>query len=331
MELRVLGDTGLVVSRIGLGMAALGRPGYITLEHGEDLAGQYGEDAMEQRAYLVLNSAWSAGVRYFDVARSYGLGEKFLGNWLTSRSVAPPTVTVGSKWGYIYTAQWKVRAEKHEIKEHSLPVLLRQWGESVALLKGHLDLYQIHSATIESGVLLKNDVLKELARLRSDNIHIGLSITGPRQADTLRKAMEITLDGSRLFETVQATWNLLEPSVGPALLEAHTAGIGVIVKEVLANGRLTDRNMEPGFAVKRALLQGEASKFDSSIDVIALAACLAQPFADVALSGATTVEQLLSNLDSCRIRLDEESAARLAELTEPAEQYWAVRAKLPWN
>ena len=47
MELRVLGDTGLVVSRMGLGMAALGRPGYVNLERGEDLAGEYGEAAME--------------------------------------------------------------------------------------------------------------------------------------------------------------------------------------------------------------------------------------------------------------------------------------------
>ena len=31
-----LGDTGLVVSRIGLGLAALGRPGYINLAHAAD-------------------------------------------------------------------------------------------------------------------------------------------------------------------------------------------------------------------------------------------------------------------------------------------------------
>ena len=57
MEMRVLGNTGLVVSRIGLGMASLGKPGYINLKHGEDLAGDYGEAAMERRAHLVLDSA----------------------------------------------------------------------------------------------------------------------------------------------------------------------------------------------------------------------------------------------------------------------------------
>jgi aryl-alcohol dehydrogenase-like predicted oxidoreductase len=331
MELRVLGKTGLAVSRIGLGMAALGRPGYINLEHREDLAGEYGEAAMEQRAHLVLDSARSAGIRYFDAARSYGLAEKFLGSWLTSRAVSPSSVTVGSKWGYTYTAGWKVQAESHEIKELSLTVLQRQWSESVALLDGYLDLYQIHSATIESGVFDKNDVLKELARLRSEGVHIGVSVSGPAQADTLRRAMEITLDGSRLFESVQATWNILESSVGSALSEAQAAGMGVIVKEALANGRLTERNKEPGFEAKRILLQKEAAKFDSSVEAIALAMCLAQPFADVVLSGATTVEQLLSNIEAYRFYPDEEVITRLAKLNEPAREYWAKRAKLPWN
>ena len=82
---------------------------------------------------------------------------------------------------------------------------------------------------------------------------------------------------------------------------------------------------------KRALLEKDAARFDSSIDAIALASCLAQPFPDVVLSGATTVEQMLSNLGSCRLNLDEEAITRLSMLNEPAEQYWATRAKLPWN
>lgn len=331
METRALGSTGLVVSRIGLGMASLGRPGYINLQHGEDLGGDYGEVAMEQRACVVLDAAWNAGIRYFDAARSYGLAERFLSGWLTSRSVPPATITVGSKWGYTYTADWKVHADSHEIKEHSLPTLQRQWVDSRALLNGHLDLYQIHSATIESGVLDNCDVLKELARLRSNGTHIGISVSGPAQSETLHKAMEITFDGSQLFSVVQATWNLLESSVGPVLSEARGAGVGVIVKEALANGRLTDRNQESAFAAKRALLRSEAAKFESSIDAIAIAACLAQPFADVVLSGATSVEQLRSNLDACRLGLDEDTLTGLAGLTEPSEHYWATRSKLPWN
>jgi len=312
-------------------MAALGRPGYINLGHHEDLKGEYDEAAMERRADTLLNSAWNAGIRYFDAARSYGLGEKFLGNWLNSAAIFPKSVTVGSKWGYTYTAGWKVHAESHEIKNHSLEVLQKQWRESSALLNGYLDLYQIHSATTESGALDRPDVLKELARMKSEGIHIGLTLSGPDQVWTLRQAMDIEFDGVRLFETVQATWNLLESSSGSALSEAHAAGVGIIIKEALANGRLTDRNRDANFTSKFAILQAESARLDTTIDALVLSACLAQPFADVILSGAATESQLLSNLKACDLRLDAETTARLAELAEPVEVYWATRKKLPWN
>jgi aryl-alcohol dehydrogenase-like predicted oxidoreductase len=312
-------------------MAALGRPGYINLGHAQDLARDYDVQAMEQRAYEVLDAAWDGGIRYFDAARSYGLGEKFLGNWLKSRAISTESVTVGSKWGYTYTANWNIEAQAHEVKEHSLATLERQWPESRALLNGYLKLYQIHSATKESGVLENQDVLQKLAQLKSEGTYVGLTLSGPNQGETLRRAIEITVDGSRLFDSVQATWNLLEPSAGPALVQAKAAGLGVIIKEAMANGRLTDRNQESGFAQKLAVLQAEARKLETSIDALVLAACLRRPFVDIVLSGATSVDQLLSNVQACRLKVDDETAARLAELVEPAETYWATRSRLAWN
>jgi aryl-alcohol dehydrogenase-like predicted oxidoreductase len=331
MESRVLGSTKLIVSRLGLGMAALGRPGYINLHHAEDLGEESSETAMEHRAHSVLEAAWNAGIRYFDAARSYGLGEKFLGNWLRARSISRTAVTVGSKWGYTYTADWKIQAQSHEIKNHTLTNFQKQWRESVSWLNGYIGVYQIHSATRESGVLDDSSVLRELAHLKSSGTHIGLSLSGPEQAATLRKAMVVTVDGLPLFETVQATWNLLEQSAGPALSEAHAAGLGVIVKEALANGRLTRRNADPDFASKLAILQREAARLDSSVDAIGLAACLVQPFADVVLSGATAVDQVHSNAKSCQLHFDGETLARLTALAEPTEAYWTTRKSLPWN
>ena len=153
-------------TRLGLGLAALGRPGYMTLGHAEDLPTERTQEAMMLHAMGVLDAAWAAGVRYYDVARSYGAGELFLSTWLRIRNIAPDQATVGSKWGYTYTAQWKVQAEQHEVKDHCLATLRRQIGESSTLLGPWLKLYQIHSATLESGVLEKSDVLDELARLQ---------------------------------------------------------------------------------------------------------------------------------------------------------------------
>ncbi|MGD2177074.1 MAG: aldo/keto reductase, partial [Anaerolineae bacterium] len=104
MDLHSLGSTDLLVSPIGLGLAALGRPGYINLGHADDLGQAYEVAAMEAHAHEVLEAAFEAGVRYYDVARSYGRAEQFLSNWLRARELTPQDVTVGSKWGYTYTA-----------------------------------------------------------------------------------------------------------------------------------------------------------------------------------------------------------------------------------
>lgn len=326
-----LGSTDLSVSLIGLGLAALGRPGYINLGHAADLDETYAVDAMEARTHAVLDAAYAAGVRYVDAARSYGRAEAFLGSWLQARSLGPDDLAVGSKWGYTYTADWQVEADEHEVKEHSLDVLQRQWRESRDHLGDHLDLYQIHSATLKSGVLENTSVLTHLAELKAEGVAVGLSVSGPNQPTVIERALTVTVDGRRLFDTVQATWNLLERSAGPALAAAHEAGLGVIVKEALANGRLTDRNQEPDFADQRARLEREARRLDTTLDALALAAVLAQPWADVVLSGAARLDHLESNLKALDVAWDAEAETHLATLTEAPDAYWRTRSNLPWN
>jgi aryl-alcohol dehydrogenase-like predicted oxidoreductase len=332
MVLRQLGATSLLVSPLGIGLAALGRPGYINIGHADDLAGNYRVEEMEARAHAVLDAAYEGGIRYFDAARSYGRGEAFLGSWLQARQLSPDAVVVGSKWGYTYTADWRVDADVHEVKEHSLSVLQRQWAESSAILGGHLDLYQIHSATLDSGVLENEDALAELARLKADaGVAIGLTVSGPRQGPVIDQAIQIEIDGVPLFDSVQATWNLLERSAGPSLGRAHAAGLGVIIKEALANGRLTGRASDTRFERQMAILQSEARRLETSIDGLALAGVLAQPWADVVLSGAARVEHLVSNLAALNVAWDDEATKWLEALKEPAEAYWAARGELDWN
>lgn len=316
---------------MGLGLAALGRPGYINLGHADDLGHEYDVTAMEQHAHSVLNAAWEAGVRYFDAARSYGRAEVFLSSWLASRQISPSDVVIGSKWGYTYTADWQIEAEKHEVKEHSLPVLERQIAESRSLLGDHLKIYQIHSATLDSGVLDNTPVLSALAGLRRDGLMIGLSLSGPNQAETLRKARSIQPDGVPLFGSVQATWNLLAQEAGAALAEAHDSGMGVIVKEALANGRLTARNLAPDFNEQMRLLNEVATELNTSVDALAIAVVLAQPWADIVLSGAARVDHLLSNLQAKTISLSPEHLDRLESLKEEAEAYWQIRGQMAWN
>lgn len=319
-----------IVTKMGLGLAALGRPGYITLTHSDDIS-DTDIAHMEAHAHTVLDSAWHAGIRYFDAARSYGKAEQFLSSWLGARKIDPESVMIGSKWGYTYTADWQIHAEKHEVKEHSFEVLEHQWKETQGFLGDQLDLYQIHSATLESGVLENQPVLSELTRLKENGTLIGLSLSGSKQAQTLEKALTVEVDGVRLFDSVQVTWNLLERSTTSVLRDAHRMGLVVIVKEALANGRLTDRNDSADFREARKILDEQANRLNCTSDALALAAVLAQEWVTIVLSGAAQVDHLKSNVAAFEVEWDDVADDALQSLVETPEAYWAKRDELEWN
>jgi aryl-alcohol dehydrogenase-like predicted oxidoreductase len=112
--------------------------------------------------------------------------------------------------------------------------------------------------------------------------------------------------------------------VGPALAEAHDAGLTVIVKEGMANGRLAG----PGAP---EALRAVATETSQGCDAVALAFVLRRPWAGVALSGAATTAQLASNLHAAVVDLDEERLARLTSLAEEPAAYWEKRGRLPWH
>jgi aryl-alcohol dehydrogenase-like predicted oxidoreductase len=306
--------------RIGLGLAAVGRPGYINLGRAHDLPADRTVDAMRARVGELLDSAYAAGVRYFDVARSYGRAEEFLAGWLATHPVGPDVV-VGSKWGYTYVGDWRLDAEVHEVKDHGAATFERQAGESRALLGDHLDIYHIHSLTPESPALTDATLHRRLAELAGEGVAVGFSTSGPSQASVIRAALKVTVGGMPLFRSVQATWNPLEPSAGAALAEAHDAGCLVIVKEAMANGRL---------AAADGPLAPVAAELGSTPDAVALAAVLRQPWARIVLSGAATTGQLAANLAAESLHLTAAHAEQLSAMAEEPETYWQTRSSLPW-
>lgn len=291
------------MAQLALGLASLGRPAYINLGREDALPRVRDVESMREQCHRVLDTAYELGIRWVDAARSYGLSEQFLSEWLPGHDV-----TVSSKWGYAYTADWRPDAEVHEVKEHSLARFTQQWKETSALLP-RVDLYQVHSLTADSP-LFEDRALQDA--MVAIGVPLGFSTSGPRQADTIRKAVDLGI-----FQSVQSTWNLLETSAGEALREAHDAGLRVIIKEGVANGRLV---VEPPQAVA-----AQAKALGVGPDAVALAAIARQPWVDVVLSGAASPEQLRSNVDAMRIDVD------LPDLAEAADQYWRTRAGLTWN
>ncbi len=298
---------------------------------------------MERRCHDMLDAAYDVGLRYVDTARSYGRAEEFLASWLESRHIEPGALTIGSKWGYRYTGGWDMAAAVHETKDHSLAMLRVQLPQTTALLGRHLDLYQVHSATLESGVLDDRAVLGALGELAAGGVAVGLTVSGPRQADVVRRALALDA-GLNPFSTVQATWNVLEPSVGDALEEAHERGWGVLVKEALANGRLTGAADGAGAGVGAGTGGGAggertgaravrdvAARHGVSVDQVAVAAAVAQPWVDVVLSGAVTQPQLAANVAALELELSDEDRDRLRSAAEDRAAYWDGRAALPWT
>ncbi|MDG5805099.1 aldo/keto reductase [Streptomyces ossamyceticus] len=308
---------------LGLGLAAVGRPGYINLGRDEDLGPDRRVDALRTRTHELLDAAYAQGVRYVDAARSYGRSEEFLADWLKARPDIDDIV-VGSKWGYTYTADWTTDAEHHEVKDHGVATYERQRAETAELLGDRLDLYQIHSVTPDSPALTDKELHAKLAEASAHGVTIGFSTSGPAQAEAIRAALAVTVDGEPLFRTVQSTYNALETSAAPALVEAHDAGLTVIVKEGMANGRLAEPHAPDA-------LRAVAAETSLGCDAVALALILRQPWAGVVLSGAATVHQLASNLHAAVVDLDEDQLTRLATLAEEPRAYWEKRGSLPWH
>jgi len=156
-----------------------------------------------------------------------------------------------------------------------------------------------------------------------------VSTSGPRQSDAIRRALDVTVDGRPVFTSIQSTWNLLEPSAGPALAEAAEAGATVIVKEAVANGRLAPGG--GGSTVGERSAAKAAEDLGVGVDQLAIAVALAQPWAWRVLSGAVSPEQLRANAGAESIAVPEQLSARLGSLAEPPSEYWAARSHRAWT
>ena len=228
---------------LGLGTAALGRPQYINvrINSNENLD----LDTFKKQSFSVLEEAYALGVRYFDTAPGYGLAEALVLEWLQTKD--DNTIEIGTKWGYTYTANFDKNATIHEVKEHSLSKLKEQWNFSKKLLP-YLKVYQIHSATLETGVLENSDVLAHLAFLKREyKLKIGLTTTGTNQLEVIKKALEVSINGIQVFDLFQVTYNFLDQSLQEISGELIRQNKQIIIKEALANGRVFRNPIYPHY------------------------------------------------------------------------------------
>lgn len=312
-------------NKIGLGLAALGRPGYINIGHDNDLGSDKSKASMRDYCHQVLDFAYNNGIRYFDTARVYGDAEEFLSSWIRKQSQF--NGFVGSKWGYEYLANWEINVDKHERKDHSAAFLKQQWVETRMNLGKNVDLYHIHSVTPDSSVLDDPTVIKELESIKKSGLEIGISTSGPEQKKTIEKLLKIN-EKIKLFSFLQSTVNIFEQSRISILKEAHNQKINIIAKEVFSNGLLTNANKDY-HQEQLQNLQNIAKEIDLTLEQISYLWVYQLPFIKIILTGASTVSQLQENLN-CLKKLNT-TIPNLDNLNLSVEDYWSTRKSLSWN
>ncbi|QXP79752.1 MULTISPECIES: aldo/keto reductase [Winogradskyella] len=315
-------------TKIGLGLAALGRPDYLNIRPDSNIDKSVA--TFRNTAFKVLDEAYQLGIRDFDVAPSYGLGEEFLQNWNDSRGYKD--VCLSTKFGYTYVANWEIGfSGKHEIKEHSIEKLNEQWEVSKALLP-NLKIYQIHSATLDSGVLTNNAVLSRLNELKQEyQLEIGISSSGTEQVKIIEEARKIEFNGEALFNSYQVTFNIFEQSTFQILKELINEGKTVIIKEGLANGRIFKYDKFKAYDKAYNYLETLSNKYNAGNDAIALRFIMDYLEPKVVLSGASNSIQLEQNLKASNFVLTEDEITTLKSFAVSKDHYWNERSDLEWN
>jgi aryl-alcohol dehydrogenase-like predicted oxidoreductase len=313
--------------KLGLGTAALGRPQYINVRQKECDNSNLTE--FRKQSFSVLENAYNSGIRYFDTAPGYGLAEELVLDWLKTKNDS--SIEIGTKWGYTYTANFDANATVHEVKEHSLSKLNEQWEFSKQLLP-YLKVYQIHSATLETGVLENKEVLEQLAFLKKEhNLKIGLTTTGTNQVEVIKKALDVVVDGAQVFDLFQVTYNFLDQSLIEIIEELNRQNKSIVIKEALANGRVFKNENYPHYDKMYATLENLAKKHNVGVDAISLKYCEQTITNSIVLSGASNSEQLKENLKLNSFTLSNDEIETLNSLKVSTDSYWSERKKLQWN
>lgn len=315
-------------NRIGLGLAAIGRPQYINIKH-EEVNEPFSLVNFRRKGEITLENAYRNGIRHFDTSPGYGVAESILIDWLDEKN--DPSITVSTKWGYTYVADFDLNATKHEIKDHSISKLIEQWAVSRRLLP-YLKIYQIHSATLESGVLENVEVLNYLHSIKkSYKLHIGLSTTGDNQVEVLKKAMQIAVQGEPLFQSFQCTFNVLEQSILKLRHELQEQKGRLIIKEAMANGRLIAPNRYPDYNRLYDFMRVLAARYQVGVDAVAMRYCLDNFPSALVLSGTTDTHHLTSNLKANLFKLSLPEIEELSAYGIDSPCYWKERKQLDWN
>ena len=214
MESRALGQSGLLVPRIGLGTVKLGRTRGVKYPTAYDLPG---DDELNQ----FLEGAWELGVRLYDTAPAYGSSEERLA----------PFVARHRREMILCTKCGEEFNEKGSHYEYSEKFLRASVERSLQRLRtDRVDILLLHSNGEDVAILQKTDAVGTLRSLKREGKARAIGISAKTE-EGVRIAAE-TLD------LVMAPYSLQDPQLADALEYAHSKGLGVLGIKGLSSGHL---------------------------------------------------------------------------------------------
>jgi aryl-alcohol dehydrogenase-like predicted oxidoreductase len=312
MEFRHLGDSGLVVSVIGLGTNNLGM--------------KLDDDQSREAVYAALDQ----GITLFDTADTYGASEERLGRLLEGRR---DDVVLATKFGGNARARgndngedWGARGSRRYVRravEASLRRLRTDW----------IDLYQLHFPDEATPIAETLSALDDLVREGKVRYVGSSNFTGWQVADAEWTART---RGLERFVSAQNEYSWLkrdiERDVVPALEEY---GIGLLPYFPLASGLLSGKYRRGEPAPEGSRLQSwgrESALTDEAFDIIegleafakarsvsllhvAIGGLAAQPAVASVIAGATSRAQVEANVAAASWQPTLDDLAELDELT----------------
>jgi hypothetical protein len=267
MEQRTLGNTGLQVTRLGLGLSEIGYE-----------LGLQGE----KQASRVLNAALDAGINFLDTAACYGDSETLVGRSVAHRR---DEFVLATKAGHS-TSGYAGPSWTAETVTDSIERSLKR------LKTDHLDLVQLHSCSL--GVLKEGEVIQALLDAQQAGKTRFVGYSGDNEA-----ALWAVKSGH--FDTLQTSFNLVDQGARSILFsEVQARGMGLIAKRPIANAVWGGDGGAPTPYRRRARAMVEAGPIPDAPDdpiLLALGFTLAHDAIDTAIVGTTDPDHVRDNIE----------------------------------
>ena len=276
MEKVAFGDTGLQVSRLGVGLA----------EIGQEL-----ELSDVDIVVSLINRALDSGINFLDTSACYNISEELLGRTVSSRR---SEYVLATKAGHV-TGGYEGEEWTYETISDSIDRSLRR------MRTDHVDLVQLHTCTVD--VLEKGDATRALQDARDAGKTRFIGYSGDN--DAAHWAVD-----SGLFDTLQTSFNIVDqtPRTTGLLEKADSTGLGIIVKRPVANSvwhairtgrRREDLRPYSHIYYDRAVQVAEAGEIPGEPEdpmLTSFGFTLAHPQVDVVIAGTKNPDHLSDNV-----------------------------------